>query len=1118
MEQSTKVVFSNEEAVPNDETLGLSTVAASGMGQISKPSRISDKSPAPETGASEVRPPNNSLDVLESLLNGLPDPLLVKDRNHRFLLMNDAMCALMGRSRAETLGRSDPDIVPEEQARAYWADDDEVFTTGREKEIEEQLTVADGSVRLLKTRKRAITVPGPNGPEPFLIVSILDITESRRAEMVLRESEERFRNLANGAPVMIWMSDPSGEGTFVNKLWLEVTGQTYEEALGYGWLKALHPDDRGRVEQIFISASAHQEPYQAEYRLRRADGSWAWVIDIGQPRFTADGTFQGYVGSALDITERQQAEAALRESEEHYRYSVDLNPQIPWIADAQGNILDISQRWCDLMGMSRDETLGQGWAKTLHPDDLEPTMRRWADALASGEAFDTEYRLRLADGNYRWFRARAAARRDDSGAIVRWYGSAEDIHDHKQAALALRAREQQLQTVFSQTVVGILHHDRNNRVLMVNQRYCEILGRSPDELDGISLAQFTHPEDIEWQAPLFQEHNQTGEPLQLEKRYVRPDGSVVWCNVNVSYVRDETGSIVGTITVAEDISARKLAEEHAREAHNLLQEVIDSVDDLIFVKDRSGRYAIANRKFGGTRVLGKNDHDLFPADLAEKYHRDDQRVLASGSKLSVEEYFADERNRRYVHTVKVPWRKNDETIGVIGISRDITARKEAEERLRWAAHHDELTALPNRRLFQEQIQKAFGEASRTQRRVGLLAMDVDHFKQINDKFGHDMGDAFLKGFAQRLCEVVGTRGMVARLGGDEFAVLLPDVGSENDVPSVANAILTHMREPLTLSGNVLDCRTSIGGTITIPEINITPDELRKQADLALYNSKAAGRSVFTMFRAAMREDSQKIASALEVAGQAVAFDWIVPFYQPKVDLESGALAGFEALLRWHHPRTGIQSPAAIAPAFDDTDLGIAIGERMRSCVLKHIRDWLDAGIETGRIAINASSAEFRRDNYAEQVLRELSRTGIPTSCLEVEVTEGVFLGYGSEFVERALRKLNAEGVTIALDDFGTGYASLSHLKQFPVNILKIDRSFVSDMETDASDAAVVKAVLSLGQNLGIRVVAEGIEMAEQAALLRNGRCDMGQGYYFSRPMPGSDVPRFISSWAGRKEY
>uniref|UniRef100_UPI000FE2B467 PAS domain S-box protein n=1 Tax=Falsirhodobacter deserti TaxID=1365611 RepID=UPI000FE2B467 len=874
-------------------------------------------------------------------------------------------------------------------------------------------------------------------------------------------------------------------------------------------------DDQKRVEQIFLAAGARQEPYRAEYRLRTVSGSWAWVVDVGQPRFDADGNFQGYVGSAMDITERKRVESALHESEEHYRYSVELNPQIPWIADSQGNILEVSNRWCAMTGISLDQTLGQSWTGALHPDDIAKAVGLWRTALSSGTPVDAEYRLRIADGSYRWVRARAAPRHDASGAILRWYGTVEDIHDHKQASLALQERERQLQTVFNQALVGIMHRDLNNRTIMINQRYCEILGRTPEELEGVPMIRFMHPEDANSQAPLLQQHEASGEPLHLERRYLRPDGSVVWCNVNISYVRDEAGALAGMITVAEDITAHKLAEERAQEAHSLLQEVIDSVDDLIFVKDRSGLFLAANLKFGGATVIGKYDHDLFDPALAEKYRSDDLRVLASGRKLSVEEDVPGETVRHY-HTVKAPWRKNGDIIGVIGIARDITERKVVEERLRWAAHHDELTGLPNRRMFQKKIQRAYEKANATQRRVGLLSLDVDHFKQINDKFGHDVGDAFLKGFSDRLRQVVGTKGVTARLGGDEFAVLLPDVGGEDDVRAMAQAILAHMHEPLSDQGNALDCRTSIGGALAACGTEEDPEELRKRSDLALYASKAAGRGIFTMFRPAMREDQQIVASALRVAGQAVAFDWITPHYQPKVDLRSGRLSGFEALLRWHHPLNGIQPPQMIAPAFDNTDLGISIGVRIRSCVYQHLRSWLDTGTEIGRIAINASSAEFRRDDYAEKVLDELDRAGIPTRCLEVEVTEGVFLGYGADFVRRALCKLSASGVTIALDDFGTGYASLSHLKQFPVDVLKIDRSFVMDMEADASDAAVVKAVLSLGQNLDVQVVAEGVETARQAALLRQLGCSTAQGYHFGRPMDVTDVTRFISSWDGSK--
>jgi diguanylate cyclase (GGDEF)-like protein/PAS domain S-box-containing protein len=561
---------------------------------------------------------------------------------------------------------------------------------------------------------------------------------------------------------------------------------------------------------------------------------------------------------------QKQAEQALRESEEHYRYSVELNPQIPWIADPQGRILDVSSRWKNLMGTPVDEALGSGWIKTLHPDDLAPTLQQWSHSVSTGERFETEYRLRMADGSYRWALARAAARHGEDSRIVRWYGMAEDIHD----------------------------------------------------------------------------------------------------------------------------------------------------------------------------------------------------------------------------------------------------RKLAQEALHWAAYHDDLTSLPNRRLFQERLQQVLDQAAKAQQRVGLLIMDIDDFKQINDRFGHDAGDALLKAFGKRLASQMGATETVARLGGDEFAVILPDVAGDDDVTRMAMTILTRMQEPLMLGSLVRECRSSIGGAISA-EQGMAAEELLKQADLALYSCKAAGRGVFEMFKPVMRDKAQKRASALEVARQAVVQDWIVPFYQPKMALGTGRLAGFEALLRWHHPRTGVRSPDTLAPAFDDTELGIAIGNRMLSCVVSDMRRWLDEGLDIGRISINASAAEFRREDYAEHVLEHLRLAGVPASYLGVEVTESVFLGSGTELAERTLRTLSNSGVSIALDDFGTGYASLTHLKRFPVDVIKIDRSFVSDIEEDAGDAAIVKAVLSLGQSLGIRVVAEGVETAEQVSFLREHGCDLGQGYYFGRPMPAGAALQFM---------
>ncbi len=565
---------------------------------------------------------------------------------------------------------------------------------------------------------------------------------------------------------------------------------------------------------------------------------------------------------------KEHLEEALRESEEHHRSSVELDPQIPWTADPHGNVLDMSPRWGELTGMPPEEALGQGWTTALHPDDVPIAAQHWLDAVVSRSHVDVEYRLCFANGSYRWFRARATPRLGKDGALIRWYGTVEDIHDTKLA----------------------------------------------------------------------------------------------------------------------------------------------------------------------------------------------------------------------------------------------------EERLRWAAYHDDLTGLPNRRLFLERLREALDGISGRSHSVGLLVLDLDHLKHINDQFGHDAGDALLKEFGQRLRRGVRTTDTVARLSGDEFAVILPDVAGEDCVAAVAQALLARMQGSLGHSGEALDCRTSIGGAISA-EHSLSAEDLLKQADLALYSCKAAGRGQFAMFQPVMRDEAQKTASALTLARQAVALGWIEPFYQPKVELASGKLAGFEALLRWCHPRMGIQLPDILARAFDDTELGIAIGNRMLSCVVRDMRRWLYAGLDVGRISINASSAEFRRDDYAQRVLAHLREAGIPPNRFGVEVTETVFLDHNVEHAQKTLRALSEGGVSIALDDFGTGYASLSHLKLFPVNALKIDRYFVNDLETDTDDASIVKAVLSLSQSLDIRVVAEGVETAAQAAFLREHGCDLGQGYLFARPMASEAVPQFIRSWS-----
>lgn len=440
-----------------------------------------------------------------------------------------------------------------------------------------------------------------------------------------------------------------------------------------------------------------------------------------------------------------------------------------------------------------------------------------------------------------------------------------------------------------------------------------------------------------------------------------------------------------------------------------------------------------------------------------------------------------------------------------GFMSDFTDPKRAEAELKWAAMHDPLTKLPNRALFQQWLDEALARAGGSGAHVGLLLLDLDDFKQVNDSLGHDAGDKLLCTLAERLQSVTSDGDLVARLGGDEFAMILSSVGGEDDVIAAAERTLTCLKEPCNYDGRLLDCRATIGASV-YPHHGLHRTELLKQADVALYIAKSSGRGRMKIFEPAMRAKMQNRTSMLSLAREAIRCDLIEPFYQPKIDLRTGKVAGFEALLRWRHEHRGMQPPSTIAAAFEDADLACAISDRMIDRAVADMRRWLDQGVDFGHVAVNASAAEFRSGDFADRLLRRLAGASVPTSRFQLEITETVFLGRGAEYVEQALKQLSDAGVEIALDDFGTGYASLTHLKQFPVDVIKVDRSFVGDLENDADAAPIIRALINLGQSLNIKIVAEGIETEAQHQFLVAQGCDYGQGYFYGKAAPASQVP------------
>jgi diguanylate cyclase (GGDEF)-like protein/PAS domain S-box-containing protein len=646
-----------------------------------------------------------------------------------------------------------------------------------------------------------------------------------------------------------------------------------------------------------------------------------------------------------------------------------------------------------------------------------------------------------------------------------------------------------------------------------NRRWYEFTGAPTGAAKGEGWQDFIHPDDRERICRLWQEAIATGAPYEAEYRLRAASGEYFWTLGRARPSRDAEGKIVRWYGTCSLIQERVLAQQALDASEALNRSIVEATPDSIKLLNAAGEVLFVN--YAGARASGETSPEALlgtswvahqPPRLRATAEHAFKSARSGACGRFTEAQKAADGSKRWWDVIVTPVHQGSGTADrVVVISRDITHQKQAEERLRWTAHHDSLTELPNRAFFQQFLDSAIGGVGSSEDKFALLLIDVDDFKRINDTLGHDAGDALLCSFAEKLKTAARKGDLVARLGGDEFAVILAGVETEEQIDAAVSKILERLREPCVYGSRILDCNASIGASL-YPEQASSRAELLKLADIALYAAKASGRGTHRLFRPSMRSEMQKRLSMLSLARSALAEDRIVPFYQPKVDFGTGRISGFEALLRWRHPSRGIQTPGTISAAFLDPVLAAEISDRMIERVVADMRQWIDKGVDFKNVAINAAAAEFRRGDFAERLLETLAAAEIPPQCMELEVTETVFLGRGANYVERALKTLSANGVRIALDDFGTGYASLSHLKQFPVDILKIDKSFMKDLHDETEDTAIVRAVINLANNLKIKVVAEGVETQSQADYLWQNGCNFGQGYLFGKAAPAARVP------------
>ncbi len=655
---------------------------------------------------------------------------------------------------------------------------------------------------------------------------------------------------------------------------------------------------------------------------------------------------------------------------------------------------------------------------------------------------------------------------------------------------------------------GVIATDARMRVKLINSvaetltgwTQAEALGRELNEVFRIA----NEERPLRGTSPLnqaLQENTTIG--LGKQATLLPRNGEAIPIDNSAAPILDEQGNMAGVVLIFHDIVERRRAEEKMR----LAAKVFESAAEGIMITDAQSHIVAVNEAFTATtgyeqdEALGKTPSLLQSGKHDDEFYRDLWKSLKETGQWKGEIWNRRKNGELYPQWLSINTVR-DAKGGVgnyVGMFTDITARKQAEERLRVLAYHDPLTGLPNRALFHTLLNQALAKAQRHHRLGAVLFIDLDRFKNINDTLGHAIGDLLLKEVAARLLTCLRQSDTIARLGGDEFTILLEEIAHEQDAIIVAQKTLAVLAEPFNLAGNEVFVTASIGLSL-FPHDGSDVEALLKNADTALYRTKEQGRNGYTLYTAEMNATALKRMALENSLRRALERQEFLLYYQPRVALDTGHMLCIEALLRWQHPELGLVLPDQFIGLAEETGLIMPIGEWVLHTACAQTKAWQASGFPALRVSVNLSARQFKQPTLVDQVAGVLRDTGLAPGSLELELTESTVM----QDAEDAITKLNALkrlGVHLSIDDFGTGYSSLEYLKHFPIDILKIDRSFVQDIPGDSDNGAIVRAIIAMAHSLKIKVTAEGVETAEQLGFLRAYQCDEMQGYYFGLPLP-----------------
>ena len=952
----------------------------------------------------------------------------------------------------------------------------------------------------------------------FVAQHVATAIEQKRREDAVRQNERRYRQMFENNRAVQLLIDPAG-GAIIDA--------NLAAADFYGWsvseLRSMSIDRINTMtaeeirEQLRNAEGQKENYFLFSHRLANGD---IRDVEVHSGPIESEGRTLLY-SIVHDVTERKRAEEALLQSEQKYRNIVNFAAVGIYQSTEDGQLLTANPTLATMLGyQSVEELLEKNLGRDiyLHERERETLIRR----SLHGHSSELELLWKKKDGSPIWVQLNAHSIEGGGGEPM-FEGFVYDITDRKLAAQNVASANAQRKAVLdAATRVSIIATDAFGTMTMFNAGAERLLGYSAEEMVGCHRVIDLHDQTelAEHAERLAAENGErvdgfdilTRRPVRLgleerEWTYVTRGGAHLTVLLSVTALRDESGALTGFLHVGTDVTLRKRVEQMLRTQSAAVTAAMDGIGIL------NDRFEFSYANDAMAHLFGYPDHRaLLGRSIVELYDPPEQVRLVTMIFPVVKErgrWRGEASGMRrdgglFPQEISLTALEGQ---GMVAVIRDITERTYAEEQIKHLAYHDALTNLPNRLLFKDRLTVALSHAQRDESRLAVLFLDLDRFKVINDSLGHNIGDQLLQSVAARVQSCVRESDTVARLGGDEFTLLLPGLLRPEDAAVVAQKILEALRYPFHIEGREFYITTSVGIS-SYPEDGVDAETLIKNADTAMYQAKEIGRDNYQLFNAHVNARALQRISLEHGLRRCLAHEELEVHYQPIFDYRSGAISGMEALLRWHHPEMGFIPPTVFIPLAEAIGVMIPIGTWVLRTACRQARAWHGAGFPDLSLAVNLSLTQLQQPDLVQMVRETLAESGVPARLLELEITESSAMQSPENSI-RTLYELKRLGLRISLDDFGTGHSSLSYLKRFPIDTLKVDQSFVRDITSDPDTAAIVTAIVAMGHSLRLKVIAEGVEYTEQSTFLKRVGCDQMQGFLISPPVPASDFLQLL---------